>query len=158
MVLYFLRHALAGTRSEWHEDDSLRPLTTKGRKKMVQEAKVLVDLVPNLDRIITSPLTRSLQTAEIAAEALGMGEALSSDDRLRPGFDLEKLGGILQENAEAEALMLVGHEPDFSETVAALVGGGRLVFKKGGLARVDLTRLDPPEGELVWLIPPKALL
>ncbi len=53
--------------------------------------------------------------------------------------------------------MLVGHEPDFSETIAELIGGGRVVCKKGGLARVDVADSSLDDGELVWLLPPKDL-
>jgi phosphohistidine phosphatase len=53
--------------------------------------------------------------------------------------------------------MLVGHEPDFSRTIADLIGGGRVVMKKGGLARVDLESVDPPSGALVWLLAPKVM-
>jgi phosphohistidine phosphatase len=53
--------------------------------------------------------------------------------------------------------MLVGHEPDFSRTISALIGGGRVVMKKGGLARVDVESIDPPDGELVWLVTSKTL-
>jgi phosphohistidine phosphatase len=54
-------------------------------------------------------------------------------------------------------MMLVGHEPDFSLTISALTGGGRILLKKGGLARVDLTSSEPLQGELVWLLPPKVM-
>jgi phosphohistidine phosphatase SixA len=53
--------------------------------------------------------------------------------------------------------MLVGHEPDFSRTIGALIGSGRVQIKKGGLARVDVKNASLQSGELVWLIPPKAL-
>jgi phosphohistidine phosphatase len=53
--------------------------------------------------------------------------------------------------------MLVGHEPDFSLTISALIGGGKVILKKGGLARVDITTIDALQGELVWLLPPKSM-
>ena len=58
---------------------------------------------------------------------------------------------------EAQAVMLVGHEPDFSETAARLTGGGSLVLKKGGLIYVEVRGRSLKKGQLVWLLPPKAL-
>ena len=157
MILYFLRHGLAEDRETWNKDDDLRPLTEKGKQQMQQEAKAISDLVPDLDAIITSPLVRAQQTAEIVASYLGMQEGLVADERLSPGFSVKELGEIIQDYSGSEGLILVGHEPDFSLTLSSLIGGGRLIFKKGGFARVDLLQLEPPQGELAWLIPPKAL-
>jgi phosphohistidine phosphatase len=53
--------------------------------------------------------------------------------------------------------MLVGHEPDFSLIISALTGGGKVILKKGGLARVDITATAPLQGDLVWLLPPKIM-
>lgn len=157
MILYFLRHGLAADRDTWKEEDALRPLTDKGRQQMKQIAEALSDLVPDLDAILTSPLVRARQTAQIVAEKLGMEESLVEDTRLSPGFGMDELSQIIEEQAAAEGLILVGHEPDFSLIVSELIGGGRLVFKKGGLGRVDLVSSNPLQGELVWLIAPKIL-
>ena len=158
MIVYFLRHGLAGDRIEWTGNDALRPLTEKGISQMEQAADMFSVLIPDLDAIITSPLVRARQTAQIVAEKLKMEESLVEDSRLSPGFNYEDLSQILREQAEAAAIILVGHEPDFSQTISDLIGGGRIICKKGGLARVDLTSSDPPQGELVWLIPPKAMI
>jgi phosphohistidine phosphatase len=158
MILYFLRHGLAGDYSTWHEDDRLRPLTEEGVQKLNRSMRKVCELIPDLDVILTSPLVRTRQTAEIAAEHLGMSESLVEDDRLSPGFGMEELAEILLEQGNSLGVMLVGHEPDFSQTISELIGGGRLVCKKGGLARIDMISLTPPRGELVWLIPPKALV
>jgi phosphohistidine phosphatase len=158
MILYFLRHGQAGSHIDWKGDDAERPLTKKGKESMYREAETIVQLDLQLDAIITSPLARALQTAEVVGERLMMGERLFQDERLSPGFDGEALAEILEEYKQANAIMLVGHEPDFSETIGALTGG-RVIVKKGGLARVDL---QPDSGsltgDLVWLIPPKALI
>jgi phosphohistidine phosphatase len=158
MIVYFLRHGLAGDRTEWTGNDALRPLTERGISQMEQAAEALSILIPDLDVILTSPLVRARQTAQIVAEKLKMEESLVEDSRLSPGFNYEDLSQILREQAETAAIILVGHEPDFSQTISDLIGGGRIICKKGGLARVDLTSSDPPQGELIWLIPPKALI
>ncbi len=157
MNLYFLRHELAGDREDWMGDDRKRPLTEQGKKRMAASAKLLDMLDLGLEAILTSPLVRARQTAEIAAEGLGLEKVLVEDERLAPGFGLEALAQILKDHSGAKALLLVGHEPDFSETVGAITGGSEILFKKGGLARVDLTDLAVPQGQLVWLIPPKLL-
>ena len=155
--LYFLRHGLAD-RSAWNGDDYSRPLTPRGKERMVREARMIAKLDLGLDIILTSPLARALQTAEIVADVLDAHELLIEDDRIEPGFDAYALADILEDYPEAESVMLVGHEPDFSLTIERLIGGGTIVCKKGSLARVDLTGMGAISGELVWLIPPKVLV
>lgn len=158
MIIYFLRHGLAEDREDWLADDGQRPLTEEGREKMALEAEALAGMKLGLDLIITSPLERALQTAQIVARRLDIEDKLIQDERMAPGFDLQKLSEILATHPEAETLMLVGHEPDFSETISGLIGGGRVICKKGGLARVDRASQSPLIWELVWLMPPKVLL
>lgn len=157
MRVYFLRHGQAAARADWKGDDGARPLTLAGVELLHREAKAIKRLDLGLDVIVTSPHVRAAQTAQIVAEHLDMRGRLVHDERLAPGFGVKQLGEILQENQMAGALLLVGHEPDFSETVGELIGGGRVVCKKGGLVRVDLPDHTPRHGQLVWLIPPGAL-
>ena len=110
-----------------------------------------------LDVILTSPYQRAYQTALVLAKGLKKLDVLVQDDRLAPGFSLPGLTDLLKDHKNAQNILLVGHEPDFSQTISDLIGGGRLVFKKGGLARVDITQLSPLKGELIWLVPPKLL-
>jgi len=156
VILYFLRHGLAGDYRDWQGDDWKRPLTEEGKVKMGEEAVAIKKLDLGLDLILTSPLLRALQTAQIVAEQLKKAK-LIEEERLAPGFDLAGLKGILQDHPDAHVLMLVGHEPDFSEMVSDLTGGTRLALKKGGLARVEIENMETLEGELEWLIPPRLL-
>lgn len=156
MILYFLRHGQAD-RSAWNGPDDLRPLTPYGRRRLEEAAVALDRLEVRPDLILTSPLTRALQTAEITAEGLGLEDRLVEDPRLGHVFGFRQLTAIVNENTDCGALLLVGHEPGFSTTVSALTGGSNIVFKKGGLARVDLYATDPPAGDLVWLLAPKVL-
>ncbi len=152
MKLYFLRHGPAVEREAWPADDDFaRPLTERGQVLVQRVADVLADLDLELGAIITSPLTRARQTAEIVARRLGMEKHLFKDDRLMPGFDLDGLAAMLSDHSGLPALMLGGPEPDFSVTI------GSLVCKKAGLARVDVLSDNPLRGELVWLIPPGML-
>jgi phosphohistidine phosphatase len=154
--LLFLRHGVAEPRETWTGADDGRPLTAEGRRAMVAEAAFFARLGLAPDAILSSPLTRAHETAQIVAEGLAIADRLRDDDRLAPGFGPAGLGAILGEHRAAKTVMLVGHEPDFSLTIADLIGGSAVVCKKGGLARVDV---DPESGaaELVWLLPPKVL-
>ncbi len=157
MKVYFLRHGLASDREQWQGDDFERPLTDEGREKMAREAKALAKLGIALDAIITSPLVRAKQTAEIVADRLKLHNRLKKDERLSPGFDAEQLRLVLQDHTDADAIMLVGHEPDFSATIEHIVGGAKIDLKKGGLACVDLANVASLDGVLLWLVPPKLL-
>lgn len=157
MRLYFLRHGLADREAWRGENDFERPLTDKGKARMAREADRMAELGVKPDHILTSPLIRARQTAEIVAKRLDMEDRLRIEDHLALGFDARKLAEVLKAHGPAESLFLVGHEPDFSQTIAEIIGGGALVCKKGSLARVDLESLHPPRGTLVWLIPPSAL-
>lgn len=157
LKLYMLRHGLAGNRSEWKDDDTKRPLTEEGKEKIEDAAASIAKWDLHLDVIITSPYTRAYQTAEIVARKLKLLDRLVKDDRLGYGFDVDKLAKILSGYPKANVLMFVGHEPDFSETIARLIGGGHVVMKKGGLACIDLPDPQAMAGELLWLVPPKLM-
>jgi phosphohistidine phosphatase len=157
LKLYFLRHGEAGSQEDWRGDDSERPLTAAGKQRMKREAAGIRRLKLPLDIIISSPLLRARQTAEIVAKAHGPAARLATDGRLEPGFGPKHLGALVAEHRDAEGMMLVGHEPDFSQTISRVTGGGRLRLKKGALACVEVEDHGPVKGTLVWLIPPKAL-
>lgn len=157
LKLYLLRHGEAGSRQDWRGDDSERPLTAAGKKRMKREAAGIRKLQLPLDIIISSPLVRARQTAEIVAKAHGSPARLVTDGRLRPGFGPKQLAALLAAHRDATGLMLVGHEPDFSQTISHVTGGGRLTMKKGALAYVEVEGRAAVKGTLVWLIPPKVL-
>jgi len=157
MNLYFLRHGLAGQRTEWHGSDFDRPLTEDGKKRMLREAAAIKKLKPSVEVIITSPLVRAYQTAKIVAKQLNLLDRLFTEELLKPGFGSDTLQELVRKYADAGTLLLVGHEPDFSTAISHIIGGGRVVCKKGGLAFVDLQQPNGLNGELVWLIPPKLL-
>jgi phosphohistidine phosphatase len=159
MRLYFLRHGQAVSRAEWRDDDGLRPLTEAGRKALRREGQALaaLGLGEEIEAIITSPLARAKETAEIVAAELGLGELVVSDDRLAHGFTAREARALAGERAPARAIMLVGHEPDFSTTIGELIGGGAVTCKKGGLARLDAADAKLADAQLVWLLPPRAL-
>jgi phosphohistidine phosphatase len=155
--IYFLRHGKAAARGEWRGGDGLRPLTDEGERLMRAEAPAIGRVTRGLELIVTSPLVRARRTAEIVADALGMNHLLLDDDGLAHGLDAQVLAGIVAAHPGVESLMVVGHEPDFSWTIAGLIGGGRVDMKKGGLARVDVRGPGLEDGVLAWLLTPSQL-
>lgn len=157
MKVYFLRHGKAENRADWRGRDDDRPLTAEGEEALRREAKAMAGLDLGVDVIVTSPLARARRTAELVAQGLGLEDRLVEDERMAHGFDMRRLEQVLAAHGEAASVMVVGHEPDFSATVAELIGGGEVVMKKGGLARVDVTAPVAGGGELVWLLTPPLL-
>jgi phosphohistidine phosphatase len=157
MRLYFLRHGVAMDSLAWKGSDAERPLTEDGRERMKRSAARIAGFSLELDAILSSPLTRARQTALIVAEALEAQNKLQFDGRLGGGFDRDALAEIIRDHADSKSLMLVGHEPGLSTTISTLIGGGRLMCKKGSLVCVKLTEPASLQGELQWLIPPRIL-
>ena len=155
MELYFLRHGIAADEGPPGAGDAGRPLTKDGTAKMKIAARGLRQLGLQLDALLSSPLVRAHETAQIVARELG--PELRLTDALVPGCDVARIFDLLGEHRAAERVMFVGHEPDFSTIVGALTGGSRIELKKGGLARVDIEVFEEGAGTLVWLIPPRVL-
>jgi phosphohistidine phosphatase len=156
MKLYLLRHGVAYNREDWQDkDDELRPLTDDGIDAMKREARRLSQIKFKLDAIVSSPLVRARETAWLVAKALNM--SVDESPLLKPGFNLDALDVLLSQYVALNRLMIVGHEPDFSQVIAQLIGGGTILMRKGSLARVDISELHPPHGELVWLLTPSVL-
>jgi phosphohistidine phosphatase len=149
MEIYFLRHGEADW-PDWQKSDDERPLTKRGKKEMHEVGKFLKRVEADPDLIVTSPLPRASQTAEIAAEHLKVKSR--KDKLLAPGFGRQELERILKKYP-AENLMVVGHEPDFSHTIEQLTGGS-LKLSKAGIALVELDR-SWRTGRLLWLFPPR---
>jgi phosphohistidine phosphatase len=158
MRCYFLRHGIAVEPAAWSGSDFDRPLTREGRDRLEREARAIDELSLGIDRIVSSPLLRAKQTAEIVADRLGLSGKLVEDPRLAEGFNLEGLGAILSEHADVTAIMLVGHEPSMSMTLGRAIGAARIELKKAALAGIELDERGPASGTLVCLIPPKALV
>jgi phosphohistidine phosphatase len=152
MKIYLLRHGEADWPG-WTGDDDERPLNEDGQKEMRRVAKFLANLNVAPQTILTSPLPRALQTAQIAHKQIG-GE-LIEEAALSPGATPRKVRALLKERA-ADAIMLVGHEPDFSGLIHDFTGG-HAKMPKAGLARIDLheSEIERGKGTLIWLLPPK---
>jgi len=156
MRLYLLRHGRAEDPGPGMSDRDRR-LTPAGVREMEGVAAALVRLDLRPDLILTSPLPRAHETAEIVARALGLEGALRAEPRVL-SMDLGDLHQIAAENPGAARLLVVGHEPTLSLVAGRLCGGSAIRLKKGGLIRLDVDRCEPGGAELVWLIPPAVLL
>ena len=151
MILYFLRHGKAG--SPRADDDDARTLTGKGRAALRDAAPLWRRLNLRPDIVLSSPLPRALQTAELFCEAVGGSPIV--DDRLRPGAGWGDLARAMADHADARRVMFVGHEPDLSSAVALLTGASSVRMRKGGLACVEFYGVpEPGSGELAWLLDP----
>ena len=156
MELYLLRHAHAGNPAEWTGDDALRPLSQKGRRQAAKMGQFLAEHGFAPDAIVSSPKARARQTADIVADALGI--AVAEDDRLAGPLDPDVVAAIV-EGAGGDRVMLVGHDPDFSDLCATLCGASYVPLRKGAVARIDVAfPLQHSAGILRWLIPPDLLL
>lgn len=158
MNLFLLRHGIAVERDEFDfGNDAARPLTPKGRKQLRHVAAALQAMELRFDAIVSSPLVRARQTAEIVAAELKLKKRLAFADELKPGGCPEKLlRKIFHRQPVVENLLLVGHEPDFSELISRLVTGGSgagFALKKGGLAKLELENLRAGKcATLAWLL------
>jgi phosphohistidine phosphatase len=151
MELFFLRHGQGVPRSEWSEDDDMRPLTEEAAVAMAHATWTLARLGVCPDVLLTSPLERSQQTAGIVASGLGLEDRLRTESCLGKGFGMKQLRRLIRTHSRAGSIMLVGHNPEFGTIIHKLTGG-HVVLGKGGLARVHLSARKSRSAELVWLL------
>lgn len=158
--LYFVRHGIAvpaGTPGYPNDD---RPLTDEGIEKMTEAAKGIAKLIPKFELIMSSPLKRACDTANIIAKEINYKGEIEISKVLLPGCTAKSLLNYLVKYKDKENILIVGHEPDFGMIASALIGSNSpvVVFKKGALCRIDLDDLPPKQpGQLVLLLQPKTL-
>ena len=159
-TLYLLRHG----KSDWDADyqgDPERPLASRGIKAAKRIGKFLseIDAVPEL--VLTSSAVRARTTFDLARNH----GAWDCEWKLVPEIYNSNTQSILyllgELEEDADSIMLVGHEPTWSETVRALTGA-RVRFPTAAVARIDLTissweQIHLGTGELQWLLPPRLL-
>lgn len=158
-TLLLIRHAIAAPRGDTWPDDAARPLTGSGASRMHEIASRLQTLRETASLILTSPLLRATQTAEILSEAWTPVPEIRSIDAFAPGHTPVAMAAALRVARGHACVAVVGHEPELGEWAAWLVGArGPLPFKKGGVARIDVPAWPPSQdGQLVWLATPKML-
>lgn len=160
MKIYILRHGEAAEHGDPRYKENERPLTAKGIQRTKQLAEYLEDLEIGFDRILSSPLIRARQTAEIVAGKLGKPVELT--DALTPSGSMKDLvDQIAGLRPVPESVALVGHEPYLSGFISLLCIGGPdlpIKLKKGALCRLEVERLISGRcATLEWLIQPRLL-
>jgi phosphohistidine phosphatase len=159
LELYLIRHGLAAERGEEYPDDSKRPLTSDGIARLRKEARALDVLDVSFDQILSSPLVRARQTADVFAEIMKGKPAVATIDALTPAGTPAAVIQELGKHMRKESVALVGHEPNMGELAAHLIGAKMpLPFKKGAIARIDFSVFPPKgKGQLVWFVTPRML-
>ena len=160
--LFLMRHGIAEERiGPYASNDAKRPLTAKGKKRTKQIAEGLQRLGLGFDWIVTSPLVRARETAEIVAATAPGSVPFDQCPALRPGGAFEEIMSFLGETRRYHRVLLVGHEPDLSTLAARLIGAGpaaSLMFKKGGCCLIHCDRhAAQSSGQLVWWLTPGLL-
>jgi len=157
--IYLVRHGVAEERGDAWPDDAKRPLTDDGMSRMRKSVRGLARVGVSCDVVLTSPLVRARQTAEIVAAGLTPRPSLVTVDSLAPDGSFAAVIADLEKYARKARIALVGHEPNIGELAARLIGSRHAVeFKKGAVCRVDLEALPPSgPGQLRWLLTPKIM-
>ena len=158
--LYLVRHAIAAERGPKYPDDRLRPLTPAGARKFGESVPGLAAIDVSIDFVLTSPLVRARETAQILSSRLKSRPAIAEVEALSPGGRSQAVLEAIKTHARRyPRLALVGHEPDLGELAARLLGArGNVEFKKGGVCLIEVDGATPGgPGTLRWMLPPKAL-
>jgi len=162
MKLYILRHGDAAEHGDPHYKENERPLTPKGIQRTKQLAHALREMEVSFDVILTSPLTRARQTAEIVARGVRPQTKVQFSDYLTPSGSMEKLvEEINMIRPIPEDVLLVGHEPYLSCFISLLCVGGTdlpVRMKKGALCRLEVEGLSCGRCAIIeWLLQPRLI-
>jgi phosphohistidine phosphatase len=158
MIVYFLRHASAGEHLANPKKDEKRALDKEGIDQCGYIGRALAALDVQVDVIVSSPLKRCTQTAALVGNELGHEGKLQTDPGLRPVAGLADFRKILEKYSRQEAVMVVGHNPNLSQFLGAMISDSgceaSLELKKGAVAKVEMRRTS---GTLQWCLTPKVL-
>ena len=161
MLLFIVRHGIAIDREDPKcPPDPERYLTEEGLKKTKDVARGVAALGVKPDLFLSSPYVRAIQTAEIFASVLKYSrQKIRRDNFLLPGWDPGLFYKDLARSRGLESVFCFGHAPHLDELLAAGLGLKKDVsqLKKAGVAALELSRISPPEGVLLWLAVPKLL-
>jgi phosphohistidine phosphatase len=156
MTVYFVRHASAGQRKFNPKKDEKRPLDAEGIHQCTQIGRILSALEVTVDAVISSPLKRATQTASLIANEIGHEGKLNIETALRPEAKYDYFRDMLRKYAKFESVMVVGHNPNFSEFLGRMVvaNGDRAYFdlKKGAVAKVES---EQKKFVVHWLLTPR---
>ena len=157
--LYLIRHGPAEQQGDSWPDDAKRPLSEDGMSRTRKAARGLRLLGATIDVVLTSPLVRARQTAEIVASTFDERPPIVVIDSLAPGGSMTAVLADLEKQTRRPRIALVGHEPGIGELAARLLGSPNpLEFKKGAVCRIDMNRLPPTgPGMLRWFVTARML-
>lgn len=162
MNIYIIRHAIAIDEGTEGFEDSERPLTDNGRKKMRQIARGLRALGVGVDLIISSPYVRARETADVLADVLRMKQKAAISENLLPLGDPDLLISEINEKYSVDSIAIVGHEPNLSTLTGLLISENAKVsmtYKKGGVCKLTTDDLHHSRtATLEWLLTPKMLV
>ena len=157
MEIYLLRHGIAEDHASSGRDADRR-LTEEGRQKLRKVLERAHAAGVNPAVILSSPYKRAVETAEIAAHELGYEGKILRVEALTPDSSPTRIWNEIREHRGEASVLLAGHEPVFSATVAFMLGSARemMDFKKGGLVRIDVEGFGAEaRGVLQWMLTPK---
>ncbi|HTQ59952.1 MAG TPA: phosphohistidine phosphatase SixA [Candidatus Solibacter sp.] len=161
MDLYVVRHGIAIDREDPKcPPDPERYLTEEGIEKTRRVAASVASLCEAPDVLLSSPYVRATQTAEIFATALDYPkQKIRRTDLLLPGAEPTLFFRELAKDKHASTLFIFGHTPQLDDLIATALGSKHHLtsLKKAGVALIELKRVSPPTGQLLWLAPPKLL-
>jgi phosphohistidine phosphatase len=161
MQLYVVRHGIAIDREDPKcPPDPERFLTEEGIKKTKRVAAAIAELSESPDLLLSSPYIRAIQTAELFADALDYPrQKIRQTDLLLPGAEPSLLFRELAKDKQSSAVFVFGHAPQLDALIATALGSKHHItsLKKAGVALIELKRISPPSGELLWLATPKLL-
>lgn len=160
--LYILRHG----KSDWSADfesDHERPLADRGRKAAALIGRLVSSLNQVPELVVTSTAVRARDTAALAAAAGSWACPIEQEPALYGASPESVLTVLNSRGAVHASVMLVGHQPTWSELIGRLTGGSALHFPTAALARIDLAietwdEIRWGSGSLTWLVTPKLLL
>jgi len=156
MILYLMRHANAGTIRENPVLDTKRGLIKEGKEQCMLMARVLGAWKAPIDVIVSSPLKRAMQTAQLVGTELGYDAKVEVSASLGLNGSYTEFQNMLAKYADREGILAVGHNPNLFQFLGRLItgnGGASIRMRKGSIARVDLDRHPP---RLQMLIDPRS--
>ena len=153
MVLYIFRHGIAGPAPPG-QGDAARTLTSEGIDQLKRQARTLERAGFRMDRLLTSPLVRARQTADLLAPAFGVSP--ETDTLLQPGCTFDDATELLARYPQAVRVMLVGHQPDLGR-LARVLTGSNAKMRTGMMAVIDVHALRPSGGLLLGLYDPEVM-